>query len=225
MRPQPRTEIVELFGLAGAGKSTLADAARRGDLLTRQRLSAQWQTWSLAQRGGEVLRAFVHFESLRCAFRLATRVPLANRDSLFRLIRLVAKAHWLKSQGGRLLLDQGLHQEVWSILFSAGSEDPDPAIISPLIQCLYRGTDTKIVFIDVDSETASARISGRRHGQSRFDTVPEDSLRQQLERSGRLTRRIVDASRAAGLRVERLDGSATPASLVKQLKLLLPESR
>src|SRR4051794_6893483 len=113
--------LVELFGVAGAGKSTLADAvAKATPVLTRYELSKSWQHCSRSQKSAYIARSFSDLPSVARAMQMAGTVPLWKRESLHRLFRLLAKRAWLHSQTRVLLLDQGLLQELWSVLFSAG---------------------------------------------------------------------------------------------------------
>lgn len=79
-----------------------------------------------------------------------------------------------------------------------------------------------IVVIEVDPETASARVRGRTHGNSRFDGLPEGQLRSSLHSVSGLQRQIVEAATLAGLPVRSLDGSAPSHVVADQLLSLLP---
>ena len=221
MNPQPKTRIVELFGLPGAGKTTLAKAAGCADAITRHQLVDAWRLRPRVQQASYVGRAFLRIGCVAAAARLAAAIPLTNRESLGRLIKLVGRTEWLKSQDGLMLLDQGLLQELWSILYDSGCEEPDPAVLAPLIRCLYDEVPTTIVFIDTDRAVASERIRGRSHGHSRLDGLSEAQLRGSLDRSARLARRILRASEAAGLEVHALDGSAPIDTLASELRHLM----
>jgi hypothetical protein len=215
--------LIEFFSLPGAGKTTLVNAVAAGtDLITRPKLAAAWRRQSLLQRSRHSARALLHAPTLMAAARLAVGVPLSSGESLSRLVRLIAKRHWVRSQAGVMLIDQGFLQELWSILYAAGHFEPDPADLSPLIRSIYAGMQVRVVFIDVDARTASTRISGRDYGNSRLDRLPEADIRGQLARTRRLPRAILDAATAAGLQVEILDGSAPVAELVDRLQPVLP---
>lgn len=201
--------LVELFGIPGAGKSTLVDAAsERARVCTRQDLSASWRRRPLFERSTHLLRSYLQLPRSWRALRFAFHARIANYHSLRRLLRAVAKSDLMRSQGGTVLLDQGLLQELWSILYAQGRIEPDPELLSPLIRSLYSGIDARILFVDVDSATAARRIAGRSHGHSRLDGLADRETRDHLERTAELPRRIIEAARLAGLQVELVDGSA-----------------
>lgn len=210
--------LVEMFGQPGAGKSTVAHATDSSGLLTSASLSEAWGSRSRLSQGAIAARALVDPASLARGARLAAKVPLMSGDSLFRLGRLVVKSHWIRSQSGRMLLQEGFLQDLWSIFYSAGRFQPDPRLLSSFIASIYRGLDARIMFIEVDTETALIRIGGRRSGKSRLDGVPEPVLRRRLVDTGELTRRIAEAAEHAGLHVERLDGSAAPELLAERVR-------
>ena len=226
MEPSRPPMLVELFGLPGAGKTTLADATAEGlELLTRADLGAEWQRRSLLKKTAFVDRMLLDMGSVAPALRLAARAPLASGESLLRLARLSAKAQWLRSQSGLLLFDQGFLQDLWSILYAAGRYEPDIELLTPLLRSLYNGVEARIVFLDVDPETALRRIRGRSYGDSRFDRLPETELRDRLAGAARLPRAIIEAAQAAGLNVEVLDGAAPLTGLVEPLRSILTASR
>lgn len=216
--------LVELFGTPGAGKTTLVHAAGLPGLLTNARLSAAWRRRPAPQKAvvlaGTVLSAAV---TARAA-QLAVRAPLASRDSLSRLARLVAKSHWVRVQTDGLLLEEGFLQDLWSILYSAGKLEPERKLLRPLIRSLYDGLDARIVHIDVDPETAVSRIAARAHGKSRFDGLPETALRGQIVATAQLSRTIAAAAGDAGLHVDTLDGSMPMTALVERLRSIVAEA-
>lgn len=214
--------LVELFSVPGAGKTTLAKAAASSNpLVGRHDLRDMWRGQSRFRRSASIARALLNRERIGAAARLAIGVPLTDRQSLVRLVRLVAKTDRLRSQSGSLLLDQGFLQDLWSILYSARSE-PDPEQLARLIRALYRSIDARIVFIDVDSETALKRLSGRDYGRSRLDGLPDAEVRSSLSRTARLPHIIVESARRAGLKVETFDGSEPVDLLLERLQRLLP---
>lgn len=221
-RETPLT-VLELFALAGAGKSTVVEAfAKQTPVTTRKDLTAEWANRSALQRLAHVGRAFGNRGLLTAAIRFAVGARLDTKESLFRLMRLVAKTQWLRSRSGVLLLDQGFLQDVWSILLSSKAARPDPVLLSSLIRSLYEGIDMTIVVLEVDAETASARVSARTHGESRFDSMPEGQLRSSIEAASGLHRQIVEAARLTGLPVLMIDGSPPAQVVTDQLLSLFP---
>lgn len=214
--------VIELFGHPGAGKSTLARAAvadsRRR---TNAGLGAAWKSQSKLAKGRLVGRTILDGACLGNAIKFAIGVRLFRGDSLPRLGRLMVKGHWIRSQRQRLLLEEGHLQELWSILYSAGRRDPDPQLLAPLVRCLYRGVDARIVFLELDPENALQRIRARKHGKSRLDRLAEVELRKQLIERAQLPHQLVDAARLAGLQVEQLDASLPIETTVGQLQALM----
>lgn len=216
--------LVELFALPGSGKTTIAEAvAERADVTTRKALSAKWADCSAVQQIAHVGRAFGNRSLLVRAMRFGRGAPIATPESMFRLVRLLAKTHWLRSQRGSMLLDQGFLQNLWSILVSGKTDRRDPELLVPLIEALYEGIDAKIVVIEVDAETALARIRARTEGDSRFEGLPVDQLHISLVAAERVQHQVVAAARLAGLPVVTLDGMVPPDQLADQLLSLLPE--
>jgi energy-coupling factor transporter ATP-binding protein EcfA2 len=213
--------VIELFGQPGAGKSTLVRAAADLKLQTTAQLGAAWRRRSIAAKGLIVGRAVLDGPCLAHAAALIIKERLWRADSIARLLRLIIKSHWLRSTGRRYLLEEGHLQELWSVFYSADRTDPDPRLLAPLIRCLYRGSDARIVFVDVDADLLFDRIRGRTHGKSRFDRLAERELRRQLATTARLPYRIADAARLAGLKVERLEGSQPIESLMNRLGVLM----
>lgn len=215
-------KVLEFFALAGAGKSTVVEALAKQMLVTtRKDLAVEWANSSNLQRITNVIRAFGNVRLMTAALRFAAGARLNTRDSLFRLIRLVAKAEWLRSRSGVVLLDQGFLQDVWSILLSSKAACPEPALLHSLIRSLYAGIDTTIVVLEVDSETAAARVSGRTYGESRFDSLPEDELRSSIEAASGLHREIAEAAPLAELPVIMIDASPPAQAVTDRLLSLL----
>lgn len=217
--------IVEMFGVPGVGKTTLSSAVLQVEnQLARRELTAAWSRLSLQHQGAFLLRALLNFRCLASAARFALHTRLTSLDSLMRLVRLTAKTHWMRSHSSAMLLDQSYLQEIWSICFSAGRNDPDRESLVRLIRNLYAGLEARIVFVDADAGTASQRISGRDHGYSRLDGAPAADVEARLERMARLPHAIVAAAEAAGLKVERLDGSEMVEANAARLRKLISES-
>lgn len=207
--PYSRTMIVELFGIPGAGKSTLVKrAAERASFRTRHDVTASWKGRPLIERTRALLAGHADLRLVLRVARLAAAARISDSDSLRRSLRIIAKSERLRRERGLVVLDQGLLQELWSMLYASGCYDPDPARLSAAIKSLYGGIEARIVFIEVDSATASARVAQRAHGHSRLDGLPDHQIGEQLELAAELPRRIVKAARTAGLDVRRIDGGA-----------------
>ena len=210
--------VIELFGQPGAGKSTLVRATAPGsDLQTTAQLGAAWRRQAGFDKGMMAGRALLDGPCLSHAITLARRARLFRTDSLSRLLRLLIKSHWVRSQTGTLLLEEGHLQELWSIFYSAGRTEPEPHQLAPLIACLYRGLDAHIIFLDVDADLAFDRIRGRTHGKSRFDRLAEPDLRRRLAATAQLPHRIVGAAKLAGLGVSAIDAAMPIEAMVARL--------
>jgi hypothetical protein len=119
-----------------------------------------------------------------------------------------------------VVLDQGFLQDIWSIFLSAKSVSADPDLIWPLVRSLYEGFDTRIVVLQVDPATASARVAARPHGLSRVDALPERQRLTSLEAAHGLQRQIMEAARVAGLPLSFIDGSLPVPVVTEQLLAL-----
>lgn len=174
---------------------------------TRSNLGAAWKQQSRAAKLVLLGRAVLGGACLVHAIMLAIRARLFHLDSLARLVRLLVKSHWVRSQTGLLLLEEGHLQDLWSIFYSAGRTEPDPRLLAPLIGCLYRGLDAQIIFLEVGPEEVVGRIRGRENGKSRLDRLAEEELRQHANATAQLPHNIADAAKMAGLRVKTVDAS------------------
>ncbi|MFC7536043.1 shikimate kinase [Sphingomonas sp. GCM10030256] len=161
---------------------------------------------------------------MAAAVRFGVGARLGTPESMFRLVRLVAKTQWLRSRSGMVLLDQGFLQDIWSILLSNGSRPADPSLLSALIASVYQGIDATIVVLAVDPQTASARVAARTDGDSRFDSLPEGQLRDSIEAASGLQRQIIDSARLAGLHVVMIDASPPVEVVTAQLLDLVPSA-
>ena len=216
--------LVEAFSLPGGGKSTLVRAlAGHGQIITVPTLAAAWSRLSPPRRGLHIGRGMADLACLRAALRFAVGARLWKGDSLVRLLRMVSKAHWLRSQPGVVLLDQGFLQNIWSICVSAERFEVEERLLVPLIRCLYRGIDAQILFLEIDDATAALRVSRRTDGNSRFDGLSLGAIQARLSRKVRLTEVIASSAAAAGLPVQKLDGRAEIATLADKLRPLLPQ--
>ena len=218
----PKHRIVELFGLPGAGKTTIIEGLQLGgQMLTRDDASAAWRDQSYLTRASILARILPDFAWMRSLVSLAIRTPLTKGESFLRLSRLAATKPWLRSLDGNLLFDQGLLQRLWSIFFTEGVIDPPLDVLTRLLKQYYAKLDVQIVVIEVSPELASRRIQGRSIGGSRLDPLPEGEVLAKLRNSDALPRALLTAAREAGLSVITLDGSATPDEVVAKLQAII----
>lgn len=213
--------VVELLGQPGAGKTTLAHAAKTPGLSGRAEVGAAWRQLPAIRKAIIVWRASRDWTCLAKAVKLVVAEPLLQWDSIVRLARLLVKSHWTRSQSKPLLLEEGSLQDLWSIYYSAGKMEPDPQLLAPLVRCLYRGVNAKIVLLQADPAIAFDRITGRPDGKSRLDRLPETELRRRLGASAQLPNRLAEAARLAGLPVETLDVSQSVESSAGRLRAIV----
>lgn len=214
--------VVELLGQPGAGKTTLAHAAAKmSKTMGRAELGAAWRQLPAMRKGLVLWQAIRNGACLARATRLVFGEPLLRWDSIARLARLLVKSHWTRSQSRPLLLEEGALQDLWSIYYSAGKMEPDPQLLAPLVRCLYRNVNARIVLLQVEPTIAFDRIRGRLDGKSRLDPLPEAELWRRLAGTAQLPHRLADAARLAGLQVETLDVSRPVETSVSRLHAIM----
>jgi len=200
--------LVELFGVPGSGKSTLANAvAEKAAFSTRHDVARRWKARAMLRKALALAAYHARPSRVGAVIRFAVAARVARFDSLSRLSRILAKSCRLRSVNGAILLDQGLLQELWSVLYAAHKTAVDPAVAAPLIRTMYEGIDARIVYLEVDPETASGRIAERLHGNSRLDGLEAAQIHEDLVRTSALPDSLIAAARLAGIEVQSIDGS------------------
>jgi hypothetical protein len=198
---------VELFGLPGAGKSTIArhldlptDAIRREDL------AAARKALTAGQMARLVLLTLRNWRWLAALAMLALTTPIWHPDSLGRLIRLAVARTWIASQRNFVLLDQGPLQALWSIFYSEGASKPPRKALVEVLRQLYADIGVVLVELEVRPEIAAGRISRREDGNSRLDGLPVGTTQRELQAFSDLPDELLAAARLAGLEVRSLSG-------------------
>lgn len=218
--------VVELFGLPGAGKSTICAGIDPALVdITRSQITGAWNNRSLAGRALVGLQSLGDIAWLRSVLRFVREKPLSERESWRRLARLIGMKHRLRTHDGVVLLDQGVLQALWSIFYTEAEFDTDLQHLSGVLRSFYDGIDAHIVAVQVPPDIAASRVDSRSTGTSRLDRLSEDRVLAELEQVGELSQSILRAARAAGLRVTLLDGTQPVAELVAQLEAILAETR
>lgn len=195
----PRSLVVELAGLPGSGKTTLADALCRlavsegvacsvvdGGVSAR---SARWLR--VARRAGYGLRALL--DDPRHAGR-GVRLVLTSgqhspRDALALGAQWLATGHLAAdahARPGLRLLEEGMLQTVWSAALRAGSLRTDELWSALPV----RSRSDVVLLLDVDPELAAARLGARPSRHSRSQTIAADLRLAELVRGDRLLRRL-----------------------------------
>lgn len=214
--------VVELFGLPGAGKTTLCNAIDQAPVdRTRRDLTQSWRRQGWRGRADVAMRSLRDVEWLAAVLSFALEKPLLEAESWRRLARLVAMKHRLRDHSGLVLLDQGVMQALWSIFYTEGKFDSQPSKVARLLRSFYAGVETRIVAIRVPEDIAARRVEGRTEGSSRLDTMPRETVLAQLGRTATLPDEILDAARLAGLDVEELDGRKSVAELAARMDAIL----
>lgn len=222
---RPVLSFIELFGLPGAGKTTLIDAIGEDPgLKTRLAIAEEWRRKSVLRKLGYFIRTLFDPPLIAAAIQLVFTARLTRGESLWRLLRLITMKHWWLSHSGVLLFDQGALQSIWSVLFASKRTSPDPEAITRLIRALFTGMQAQIIVIEVDKSLAASRIVARTDGTSRFDGLALEVVEKNVERSISLVHAIVAAARAAGIDVQTLDGAEPVLALAGQLEQLLNRS-
>lgn len=218
----PKQRVIELFGLPGAGKTSVIKELQFGkQMISREDASAAWRYQSYLTRASILARILPDFAWTRSIVSLAFHTPLTRGESLLRLSRLAATKPWLRSLEGNLLFDQGLLQRLWSIFYTEDVTVPPLAVLTQLLKQYYAQLDVQIVVIEVSPELASQRVHGRSIGSSRLDPLPVDEVLDKLRKTSGLPTALLTAARKAGLSVTTLDGSASLSEVVTKLQAII----
>lgn len=206
--------IIELFGLPGSGKSTLADAlAQQFACLTRAELSGSWARQSGLRKAYLIMRGLTDLHILKAAIGFAITARLFSSDSLFRLVRMISKSHWIRTQSGTLLMDQSYLQDIWSILYGSRAQGDYHASIAALLAAMFRHTQPMILFLELAPDLSAVRVAERDSGNSRLDHLPVEQVRDQLVEANWIPAQILKAVGKAGLPVKSLDACDTTPNI------------
>ena len=207
----PRARVVELFGLPGAGKTTLVRGLRLPPgAIRREELVAARKALSPGQLARLILATMQDWRWLWVLAMLAVQTPIRHREGLARLIRLAGMRTWMQQQGHLMVLDQGPLQAMWSIFFTEGRTRPPRQALVRAIRLLYADIGVVLVEIAVPPDTAANRITTREEGSSRLDGLPLGTTRRKLEACADLPAALIAAAREAGLIIHSLPGDNPP---------------
>lgn len=226
-----RAHFVELVGLPGAGKSTIARAAAQ-QLRSAGVPVAEDDLPPLT--GIARIRRYARFASF-CArhpqlVRAVARYTLAVRPwSLTRLrfafgvLTHAFGAVEARRGQGIVLLSQGMLQAAWSIAVNGTA--PNARVVDALVDALipiYEGG--AIVHVDVDPAQAAARIAARDGGGSRFDGLSEAEALERLRPLSRHLATILDSATArVSCALLRVDGGLPPGENAAAIAALVQD--
>ncbi len=216
------TPVVELAGLPGAGKSTLASGLR-------DRGADQARPWTVADTGVSAQSHLVLRTFRRAAYagRSAARHPVfalrAARlllgsgqtrptDSTRILLQWLATAHLLERAHrgpGVQLLEEGALQAIWTAALRSRGLRPQA-----LWSCLpARARSDVVVLVDVSPEVAADRLAGRSSRHSRTQLLASPERLAELRHGGALLDSVVDH---CPVRVVRIDAEGRSARWLVQ---------
>lgn len=204
--------IIECAGLPGAGKTTvcslvtLQHADKHSTPIRQFRPSLGWARATLAVM----------------LLSLSARPFRAKR--LKRALYLSAFLRHYRSESGKVLLDQGIVQKLWSLLVDARTYSG--TLLDDAISALSPFAPDYLVWIEVPVEVAAARIASRQGGRSRYDALPPDVAIVQLGRRLELLKELaVDFSRRSSIDYVCLDGFKSASANAQRIdELLMAES-
>jgi thymidylate kinase len=193
-----RPVVVELVGLPGAGKSTLAarllEELRAGgyDCAGRELLQAR-PAGSPASRSNRLRFWLRHFDLARSTGLAVLAVGVSGGEAMrhaARLGRWASGFERLSNAGHQIvLLDQGVVQQAWSSLFRAAS---GRGRLLQLLDLILRDSPPLLAFVycDVPLDVALQRIAARPEGNSTFDDMEQAEARRLLASHGRDLREL-----------------------------------
>ncbi len=222
------TVVVELCGLPGAGKTTLATTLEAA-------LAARGITCLVADReiSAAVPRSQRAMRRMRHAASMAVRRPRSTgrtarqfaavrngsaRDTAAALVQWLAVsdlAGSARSRPGVHLLEEGLVQTAWTLLLRA---EASPAEITA--RALLDAVPTVcrsdlVLLVDAPVEVAADRLGARRSRHSRTQLLAADQRVTELARGRDLLEAVVAATPGAVHRLTVLPG-ATPSRLAAE---------
>jgi thymidylate kinase len=216
------TLVIELAGLPGSGKTTLASGLARR--LTQDGLSCSVADLDVSARSGRLARTrrratYSALEvarhpaaSLRATQLLLSSAQARRADSAKLVMQWLATGHLLAAAHARpgvQLLEEGAAQTIWTALLRAGRLEA-----SELWECLPRQAHGHVqLFVDVSPEVAADRLVRRRSRHSRTQLLPHAERLAELHRGRDLFDQVIGSSPLPVLRV--LGDGLTGAQVVE----------
>lgn len=222
-----RLLIVELVGLPGSGKTTVATAVAR---VLAARGIQSLDRRALANGGHGRFRAYAdaaryHLSnagSVAAALQLAWSVRPRARDAAAHALRIADWAHRLARVAAGphdlVVLDHGVVQTAWSSVLTA--VEWDGRALGAAVRHGLESADATyaLVHLELDAETALARLRGRVNGRSRLDAMADAEARAVLASGAPKLRQLVDYAVAlTGTTSFPTDGTQTVAATTEQV--------
>ncbi len=219
--------IIELVGLPGAGKTTLATRVLEAPSGFGDRTGGRAVLRTARARRSAPLGFFLRHPAVAAASgRLLAAALLSGPDAVTHAGRL---AMW----GGRLenlaradrellVLDQGAVQQAWSAAYRLGPSGMRR--VEPVLLSLFRSSQVQpiLVFCDLPPELALRRVEGRQDGRSILDGMRHERALPLLQTAGPALRGLTERmSRELGLPYLLLDTSEELDVAVSRLRNFL----
>jgi predicted kinase len=215
--------VVEFIGLPGSGKSTIAHAL--AELLRRRGAAVSEPTWRndhASRRSSRTLRkaGLALAASARDPLRAGAVVQWiaeSAQPTIRATMMLTLNALYLAEASSRCarvpgihIFDQGVLQQLWSLLYQAGnSEDAERRCAEQIAAC---GTRLHVVLVDAPLGTLTERLAARSGGASRLEQHLRHSDAQAALRRATSAQRRVEAvadalSVSGAVRMFRVSGA------------------
>jgi thymidylate kinase len=199
--------IIECAGLPGAGKTTICGLVsvphgKKGAVsvsavrLHPRFLKAAWNILLLCLS----VRPFT-WRQLRRGFNMAIFLRHYEHRKL------------------TILLDQGSIQKLWSLL--AEAESWSASRLDRVLHLLRPFAPDILVWVEAPAGLAAVRITGRQHGNSRYEQLPQSSAEGLLAARSQLLRDLaVRFHKITGTPLVKLDARDAPTTNAAQIDIL-----
>ncbi|HUQ35390.1 MAG TPA: hypothetical protein VM144_03340 [Aestuariivirga sp.] len=212
LRPGGLPLVIELVGLPGSGKSSIARAVQarhlgRGELsILEARL--QWP----------VIQLLVAALNLALSARPFSITRIARAFKLVGFLR-----YYRRHRNLPIIMDQGLAQKLWSML--AETQDFSLPLLTTTIRRLAPFAADHLIWVETPAYVATDRIVGRTGGNSRFDGLPRDETAARLVNLVELYNLIIGLfEHHTDVRVLSLRGVDPVADNAARIDLLIEDS-
>ena len=215
--------IIEFVGLPGSGKTTLCELVasqlkdRGADVVSRPKILKQWHQNNALQKLVKLAASnFNQWNILVNSVILATRVKPINLQSFLQAGKVFFNvkrndAIVLQKNCDFILLEQGLLQEVWSVVITGSLPKSDylKKVMSPLLE----NRTIAVVNCKLDLDNAVSRIQNRPRKtkkDSYFDLMDAERARALLAQYFPYLQEIINYGRTAQIPILDIDSSLSP---------------